>query len=119
MAQADYVTNANSAPITDASPKPSTNPVRAASARFNPTWRGLACFQSRQSLAVDLEHLADHLRKMLTTVAAYLPGILRDTANLPGRINLRQVDSLLSDLAPDLTGTPQHAAVNAAAWRVS
>ena len=116
MAQADYVTNANCAPITDASPKPSTNPVRAACAGFIPDLAGPRLLSSA---AVDLERRADHLRTVLNDVAAYLTGILRDTANLPGRINLRQVDSLLSDLAPDLTGTPQHAAVNAAAWRVS
>jgi hypothetical protein len=34
MAQADYVTNAIRALITDASPKPSTNPARATCAGF-------------------------------------------------------------------------------------
>jgi hypothetical protein len=34
MAQADYVTNAIRALITDASPKPSTNPTRTACAGF-------------------------------------------------------------------------------------
>jgi hypothetical protein len=34
MAQAEYVTNAIRALITDASPKPSTNPARAAFAGF-------------------------------------------------------------------------------------
>ena len=105
MAQADYVTNAIRALITDASPKPSTNPVRAACAGLNSRLGGaLPAYIPAQSYTVDLEDRADHLRKVLTPC--------RLTANLAGRINLRQVDSLLSDFAPDLTGTLQHAAVS-------
>jgi hypothetical protein len=118
MAQADYVTNAIRSLITDASPKPSTNPLVAACA-------GLKADLARHCPptiplnphTVDLDR-ADHLRKVLTPVSV-MTAILLDTANLAGRINLRQIDTLLSDFAPDVAGTFQRAAVSMAAWRFS
>ena len=81
MAQADYVTNANRAPITDASPKPSTDPVRAACAGFIPDLAGPGLLSiPLNPYAVDLEDRADHLRTVLNAVAAYLTAILRDNA---------------------------------------
>ena len=120
MAQADYVTNAIRALITGAIAKPSTNPVQAAYADFV---AALAGHPPRPipvyADAVDLEDRADHLQKVLTALSAYLTVILDDTAqNVPGGLDLRQVDALLSDLASDVTGTLQHAAERMA-WRVA
>ena len=120
MAQADYVTNAIRAPITDASAKPSANPVQAAYAEFV---AALAGHPPRPipvyADAIDLEDRADHLSKVLDALSAYLTAILDDTAqNVPGGLDLRQVDALLSDLASDMSGTLQHA-VEGTAWRVA
>ena len=116
MAQADYVSNAVRALITGASAKPSTNPVRAALAEFvatlaeHPPWP-LPIYAD----PTDLEDRADHLNKVLNAVSAYLATMLDDTAqNVPGGLDLRQIDALLSDLASEVTGTLQHAADNLA-----
>jgi hypothetical protein len=55
--------------------------------------------------AADLEDRADHLNKVLTG------------QNVPGGLDLRHIDALLSDLASDVTGTIQGAA-DAMAGRV-
>ena len=116
MAQADYVINAIRAPITDASP---SNPVRANSAGFIPDLAGPCVLSIPLSpYAVDLEERANHMGKVLNAAAAYPTAILSDTANLPSRIKPRQVDTLLLDLAPDLTSALQHLDVNPA-WRGS
>ena len=61
--------------------------------------------------ASDLEDRADHLKKVLSALSVYVTAILDDTAqNLPGGLDLRHIDALLSDLASDVTGTIQRAA---------
>jgi hypothetical protein len=61
--------------------------------------------------AIDLEDRADHLDKVFSALSVYLTVILDDTAqNAPGRIDLRDAEAVLSDLASDLTGTIQLAA---------
>jgi hypothetical protein len=112
MAQADYVSNAIRALITGANAKPSTNPVRAAHADFvtamagNPPWP-IPLFAD----ASDLEDRADHLKTVLAALTVYVTAILDDTAqNVPGGLDLRQIDALLSDLTSDVTGTIQRAA---------
>ena len=61
--------------------------------------------------AGDLEDRADHLSNVLNAVPVYVTAILDDTAqNVPGGLDLRHIDALLSDLASDVTGTLQHAA---------
>jgi hypothetical protein len=120
MAQADYVTNAIRALITDASAKASTNHVRAAYAEF---FAALAGHPQRpipiDAKAIDLEDHADHLNKVLNALSAYLTTVLDDTAqNVPGGLDLRQVDALLSDLASDVSGTLQHA-IESTAWRAA
>ena len=116
MAQADYVNNAIRALITGASAKPSTNPVRAAHAEFvaalagHPPWP-LPLYAD----ATDLEDRADHLKKLLDALSVYVTAILDDTAqNVPGGLDLRAIDALLSDLS----GTIQRAA-DAMASRVA
>jgi hypothetical protein len=112
MAQAGYVTNEVRALITGAGEKLSTNSVRAAHAEFVTALAGLP----PRSLplfadATDLEDRADHLKKVLNVVSVYLTALLGDTAqNVPGGLNLRSIDALLSDLASDVTGTIQGAA---------
>ena len=112
MAQADHVSNAIRALITGANAKPSTNPVRAAHADFvtamagNPPWP-IPLFAD----ASDLEDRADHLKTVLAALTVYVTAILDDTAqNVPGGLDLRQIDALLSDLTSDVTGTIQRAA---------
>ena len=112
MAQADYMTNAIRALITGAGAKPSTNPVRAAHAEFV---AALAGHPPRpipvDADAIDLEDRADHLNKVLNALSAYLTAILDDTAqNVPGGLDLRQVDAVLSDLTSDMAGSIHHAA---------
>ena len=50
--------------------------------------------------AIDVEDRADHLNKVLNALSAYLTAMLEDIAqNVPGGLDLRQVDALLSNLA--------------------
>jgi hypothetical protein len=119
MAQAGYVTNAVRALITGAGVKPSTNSVRAAHAEFVTAVAGqlpwpIPLFAD----ATDLEDRADHLKKALNAVSVYVTALLGDIAqNVPGGLDLRSIDALLSDLASDVTGTIQGAA-DAMAGRV-
>jgi|SRR5580704_952885 hypothetical protein len=107
MAQAGYVTNAVRALITGASAGPSTNLVRAAHTKFV---TALAEHPPRPIPvavhAINLEDRADHLNTVLDALSVYLTAILQDTAqNVPGGLDLRQIDALLSDLAYNVTGT--------------
>ena len=112
MAQADDVINTAHAPVPGADAKAPANPVRSAHADFvtavakQPPWP-LPLFAD----ASDLEDRADHVKKVLNAVSAYVTAILDDTAqNVPGGLDLRQVDALLADLASEATGTVQGAA---------
>jgi hypothetical protein len=120
MAQAVYVTSAIRSPITGAGAKPSTKPVQAAYAEFvavlvgHPP-RAIPVYAD----AANLEDRADHLNKVLTALSEYLTAILVDTAqNVPGGLDLRQIDALLFDLGSDLIGTLQ-CAVAGVAGRVA
>ncbi len=120
MAQADYVTTAIRALITGAGAKPSTNLVRAAHAEFvaglagHPPW-SIPIYAD----ATDLEDRADHLKKVLDALSVYVTAILDDTAqNVPGGLDLRQIDALLSDLGSDVAGMLQRTA-DAMAERVA
>jgi hypothetical protein len=112
MAQADYVTTAIRAPTTGAVAKLSSNVVRTAHAEFvtalavAPPWP-IPLFAD----AAYLEDRADHLKKVLDAVSVYVTTILDDTAqNVPGGLDLRYIDALLSDLVSDVTGTIERAA---------
>ena len=116
MAQADYMPNAIRALITGASAKPSTNPVRVAYAEF---LADLAENPPRpipvRADAADLQDRADHVEGVLTALSAYLNAVLEDTAeNVPGGLDLRQIDALRSDLQSELRGTLQQASDGAA-----
>ena len=118
MAQADCVTTAIRALLTGASAKSSTNPVQAAYAEFVAALAGHAPRPIPVD-AVDLEERADHLKQVLNALSVHVTAIVNDTAhNVPGGLDLRQVDAFLSDFAPDKTGTLQHA-VERMAWRVA
>jgi hypothetical protein len=112
MAQAGYVTNVVRPLITDAGSKPSTNPIHTAHAELVTAVAGQPpCPIPPFPGASDLEDRAEHLKKMLNAVSVYLVAILDDTArNVPGGLDLRSVDALLSDLASDVTGAVQGAA---------
>jgi hypothetical protein len=112
MAQADHVFNAIPALITDRGAKPPINPVRAAHAEFvtalaaHPPWR-IPLFPD----ASDLEDRADHLKLVLRALTAYVAVLLDDAAqNVPGGLDLRQIDALLSDLTSGAVGVLQQAA---------
>ena len=112
MAQANHVSSAIRALITGACAKPSTSPVRAAHAEFV---AALAGHPPRpiplDADAIDLEDRADHLDKVFSALSVYVAVILDDTAqNVPGRLDLRDAEGVLADLASDLTGAIQHAA---------
>ena len=119
MAQAGYVTNAIRALITGAREKSSTNLVRTAHAEFVAVLVAHAPWPIPVAVAAaDLEDRADHLKKVLNAVSVYVTAILEDTAqNVPGGLNRRSIDALLSDLLSDVTGTIQGAA-DAMAGRV-
>jgi hypothetical protein len=109
MAKVDYVTNAIRALSTGSSAPPSTNSVGAAYAAFiaalvrHPP-QTIPCDLD----AADFENRADHLNRLLTALSTYLNTVLADTAqNVPGGLDLRQFDALLSDLTSDVTGTLQ------------
>jgi hypothetical protein len=112
MAQAGYVTNAVCALITGAGEKPSTNSVRTAHAEFVTALAGqppspIPLFAD----ATDLEDRAEHLKKVLNAVSVYVTALLSDTAqNVPGGLDVRYTDALLSDLASEVIGTIQGAA---------
>src|SRR4030081_831642 len=112
MAQAEYVTNAIRAPITGASAKPSTSPVLAAHAEFVALLAGHPPRPIPGDVdAIDLDDRADHLNALFNGLSVYLTAILDDTVqNAPGRLDLRDVEAILSALASDVTGTIQHAA---------
>ena len=95
-----------------ASAKPSASPGRAAHAEFV---AALAGHPPRtiplDADAIDLEDRAEHLGKVLGAVSVYLAVILDDTAqNVPGTLDLPDIEAVLADLASDVTGTIQHAA---------
>ena len=61
--------------------------------------------------AADLEHRAEHLDRVLTALSFYLSAVFDDTAaNVPGGLDLRQIDALLRDLASEVSGTLGNAA---------
>jgi hypothetical protein len=90
----------------------SAGPVRAAHAEF--VW--VLAGQPPRTIplmadAIDLEDRANHLGKVLTELSAYVAVVLDDTAqNVPGRLDLPDVEAVLTDLASDVTGAIQKAA---------
>jgi hypothetical protein len=92
--------------------KPSASPVPTAYTEFI---AALAGHPPRtiplNADAIDLEDRADHLSKVLGVLSAYVAVILDDTAqNASGRIDFRDVEAVLADLASDVTGAIQRAA---------
>jgi hypothetical protein len=116
MAQAVYVSSAIRSPITGAGAKASTKAVQAAYAEFVAVLVGhpprpIPVYAD----AANLEDRADHLNKVLTALSEYLTAILDDTAqNVPGGLDLRQIDALLFDLGSDMIGTLQRAVAGVA-----
>jgi hypothetical protein len=111
MAEADYVTTAIRALITGAGAKPSTNPVRVAHVELVAALTGRPTRRSPFTPdGFDLRDRVDHSKKVLTAWSAYLIAILDITQNVPGRLDLRQVDAVLSGLTSDVAGTIQYAA---------
>jgi hypothetical protein len=101
-----------SQPDDCASAKPSADAVAAAHAEFI---AALAGHPPRtipiDADAIDLEDRADHLNMVFGALLVYVAVILDDTAqNVPGGLDFRDIEAILSDLASDVTGAIQHAA---------
>ena len=99
-------------PCDRASAKPALGAVLAAHAEFV---AALAGHPPRtmplDADAIDLEDRADHLGKVFGALSVYVTLILDDTAqNIPGRLDLRDAEAVLADLASDVTGTIQKTA---------
>ena len=101
-----------SRPSQPARAKPSPSSVRAAHTEF-------VAALTRQpprpiplmADAIDLNDRADHLDKVFGALLVYLTVVLDDTAqNVPGRLDLRDAEGVLADLASDVTGAIQCAA---------
>lgn len=111
MAQADRVPS----PIRGSSIRetaiPSINPIKAAHGDF--IARLTRC--PPQAIPVDpypyaLEDRAEYVKGLFTAISSYLEAVLDDTAqNIPGGIDRRQIDALLSDLTSEVSGTLQKA----------
>ncbi len=99
-------------PHDNAIAKPSASPICAAHAEFVAALAGHPPHTiPLDADAIDLEDRADHLNKILSALSVYLAVILDDTAqNVPGTLDLPDIEAVLADLASDVTGTIQHAA---------
>jgi hypothetical protein len=112
MAQANYVPSPDCAPITDATVRPSTNPILSA-------YGGLLDWLAAQppspipinAQAADLESRRADLDELLSRTSVYVRVLLEDAAqNVPRDIDLRQIEALLADLASEVAGTLRVAA---------
>ena len=106
MAQADFLPNAIRTPITGVHPSSST---RSAHAEL------VAVVEGKSPLPVlhhsGIENSAEHRNKLITWLPVHVTGIIDDTArNMPGGLDLRQIEAVFSDVASDLTRTIQHVA---------
>jgi hypothetical protein len=55
---------------------------------------------------IDFAERANHARELLTALSDYLGALLEDAAaNVPGGLDLRQIEALLCDLTSEVTGT--------------
>lgn len=115
MAQAESLSNAIRALIPGArvtSPPSVAKPVWTAHAQFVSSVAGrppapIPVFAQ----AADLEDRADHLKGVLDALSDYLHAVLGDAAqNVPGGLERRYIDALLSDLISEVTGTLRQAA---------
>jgi hypothetical protein len=120
MAQAKYVNNAIRARLTAAGAKPSTNSAADSDLRI----ARLARHKRRQVQlnphSVDLEKRADQVENVLSALTAFLTAILDNSArNIPGRLSLPQIHTVISSLESYMTSTFQPATERMAGWRVA
>jgi hypothetical protein len=124
MAQAKLVSIANRVPNTAANTKASTVPiygiVRAAYAEFLAKLAGHPpCPIPVDADSIDLEDRADHVKSVISGLAAYLTVVLDETVhNTPATLDLCNAEAVLADLASDLAVTIERAA-NELAWRLA
>ena len=110
MAQASYVTNAIHALITGTGQP--REPARTAHTEFIVA---LAQHPPRPIPVgvntADLDERADHFATVFIALSVYMTTLLQDTAqNVPGGLDLRSIDTLLSDLVSDVIGVIRRAA---------
>jgi hypothetical protein len=100
MAQAGYLRSATCTPTTGAYPNSSTSSIPPAHAEF-------VAAVGRFPLPIlpdsDVADRPEHLKKMITRVSGYVTGIIDDARNVPGGLDLRQIKTILSGVASDLT----------------
>ena len=112
MAQADHVRSPICGPSIRETPRSSTSPIEVAHADF------IADLTRRppRAIPVDpcpsaLEDRAEHVKGLFTGISGYLEALLDDAGqNVPGGLDRRQIDALLSDLTSEVSGTLQKAA---------
>jgi hypothetical protein len=112
MAQADHVPSLFCAAKIHGGAQQSTNRIQAAYADF------CARLKQHPPRAIPVvphwaafEDRADHVKDVFTAVSTYVDALLDDAAqNIPGGVDRRQIDALLSDLGSEVTGTLQKAA---------
>jgi hypothetical protein len=107
-------------PNDRATTKRCANPVLSAHAEFVTT---LAGHPPRtiplEPDAIDLEDRAEHLSKVFGALSVYVAVILDDIAqNVPGRLDLPDVEAHLADLAADVAGIIERAAEDMP-WRIA
>jgi hypothetical protein len=107
-------------PYDRAGTKPSASSVRTAHAAFVAALSGHPPRTiPLEADALDLEDRGDHLNKVLTALSVYVAVILDDTAqNVPGGLDLPDIEAVLADLAADVTGAIQLAAEDMG-WRIA
>ena len=116
MAEADRVPSPIRGPSIRGTGRPSTSPIQTAHA-------DLISNLSRhppRAIPADprpyaLEDQADYVKGLFAAISGYLEAVLDDTAqNIPGGIDRRQIEALLSDLTSEVSGTLQNAAYDLA-----
>jgi hypothetical protein len=112
MAQADHVPSPIRGPSIRGTERPSTSSIGAAHAVFI----GRLTSNPPRAIPVEprpfaLEDRAEHVKGLFAAISSYLEAVLDDTAqNVPGGIDRRHIEALLSDLTSEVGGTFQKAA---------
>jgi hypothetical protein len=108
MAQANHLPNAIRVLITDARPRPSTNPVRVTYAEIARLAEHSSPFGSASPQTTHADDHAYRSRSVLTPLSTRLSAIVdKSELTVPGCLNIRQIEALLSSPGPDLTGAFQ------------
>lgn len=111
MAQATRRHSAIRAVTPDSSACSPTGILYAAHAELIATVSGQAPYPTPINAGeIDIENSADALNELLDATSVYLTAVLDDLAqNVPGSLDIRQINALVADLKSEVGGTFQHA----------